>query len=135
MRYSLLAHGVPLGTVDLEAEDLTAGSLEPLPAYDAMRPLVQAASEALLAAGFFGVATSERLSWPERRALQEAAAMPLELRTPTGQEVATTFINLLHAPGESDPVVLVRFGHAAATIVATARLRLRNDGGENEPAA
>ena len=45
MRFTITHQGVPIGRIELEPRpELTAGTVEPLPGYAAIQPIVRAAS-------------------------------------------------------------------------------------------
>ncbi len=101
--FTITHRGVPIGTVEMElAEERAAVSVATLPAYEAIRPIVRAASDALRAATV-GPSETEIVS---RRALQQGAALgrDLELIDRAGELVPTDFIELGEWPGE-DPQV------------------------------
>ena len=132
MRFTILHHGVPLGTVELEPADLSVGELAPTPAYAAVRPVIRDASAALWTLGFLS-------EWPptskiDPTALARAQALSLELRDPTGALVPVDFINVVERPDAADlPVVFSRFRQAAA-LSAAALTRARSDAGNRAPA-
>ena len=117
MLYIVKHHGVPIGAVELTDRELSAGTLETGRGYAAIRPVIQAGSEALLQIGFFGAAT--HASPVDTASLAAAAALSFELVDPDGRDVPATFVNLIEAPGDERVVVLARFSHAAAGVPAT----------------
>lgn len=127
MRYTVQHRGVPLGTVELTAGELSAGTLFTLPGYEAIRQTVRDASVALLQLGFYGAAARD-LNVPESSqssSLEAAAKLVLELRGADGEEVPTTFVNLIEPPGDARVVVLARFSHSHARVGATRTPPLR----------
>jgi len=101
--YTITHQGVPIGNVELDpAQTRSAAAVAPLPAYDAIRPIVLAASLALRAAA---VSTGDA-DVVSRSALDRGAALgkDLELRDARGELVPTDFIELAEWPGE-DPEV------------------------------
>jgi hypothetical protein len=116
MFYTVLHHGVPIGTVELREGELAAGTLTATDAYAAIRPTVQAGSEALLQLGFFCAAAKPLFERPA--ALTEAAALTFELVDRNGRDIPATFVNLIEAPGDERVVVLARLSHASAAVAA-----------------
>ena len=75
----------------------------------------------LLQLGFYGAASRD-LDVPEASessSLAAAARLVFELRSPDGEEVPTTFVNLIEPPGDSRVVVLARFSHRHTRVGAT----------------
>jgi hypothetical protein len=123
--------GVPLGEVDVEPAELVIAELRPAPAYESIRPIIRAASEALWALGFSGAPTSGRVSI---EALGAAARLDLELRDANGGAVAADWINVVEWP-EADrrPTVMARLRHTPSADPATARVAPRVVGQSREP--
>jgi hypothetical protein len=117
IRYSVQHHGIPVGTVQLIAGELSVGTLSPAPGYAALQHIVRDASIALLQVGVYGAAARvfEAPDTAMLSALTEAARLVLELRGADGEQVPTTFVNLIEAPGDSRVVVLARFSHSHAS--------------------
>ena len=123
MRYTITHQGVPVGTVDLEPSgDVAAGSVAPLPAYDALRPVARAATVALRNLApigprppdppLFGQRDPDPAAAAAQEALRRGADLgrSLELRDPTGALVPADFVELTDWPGGHPEVaVLVRF--------------------------
>lgn len=84
MWFTVVRAGVPVGVVELPAQELAAGRLVRLAGYAAVAARVRAASEALLAYGLYGPPVSA-VPDPARRqaraALRAGATLALELRT------------------------------------------------------
>ena len=113
MWFTVIRSGVPLGTVELSADELSAGLLQPLPAFEGVARTVRLGSAALLGYGLYGPPVSARPD-PRRRAaqgaLRAAATLQLELvELASGAPVPTVFLNLIEAPGDRGVVVLARF--------------------------
>ena len=116
MTYTVQYRGVPVGTVELTAGELRAGTMSPAPGYAAIQQTVRDASIALLQLGFYGAA-ARGLDAPETAvtvSLAAAARLVFELRDANGQEVPTTFVNLIETPRDSRVVVLARFSQSHA---------------------
>jgi hypothetical protein len=126
-------HGVPIGTVELEEYELTSGIMEPLAAYQAVRPTVRRGSAALLSVGFYGTAalTAGEGEPAAIEALSEAAAMRFELLDERGEQLEADFVNLIEPPDEETVVVIARFRGAAAGVPARRPSR-RASGREGE---
>lgn len=121
MRYTVQHRGVPVGTVELTAGELSAGTMSSAPGYAAIQQIVRDASIALLQLGFYGAAARD-LDAPEApvtASLAAAAQLVFELRGTDGEEVPTTFVNLVEPPGDARVVVLARFSHSHAREGAT----------------
>ena len=116
MRYAVVHEGVPVGHIELTTGELVAAPLLPLPAFEALRPTVQAGSAALLTLGFFGAASTVGQNG-SAAALQAAAALQFDLVDLQGELVPATFVNVLEAP-DGGLVVFARLGHAHARVVA-----------------
>ena len=108
MRYSITHHGVPIGTVDLKVDGGRAdGVVSILPAYAAIRALVQRATKAVA-----DVRNHSRTARANRREqFREAAELTreLELVDDTGHRVDTDYI-VLHDESDDDPPVLTAIG-------------------------
>ncbi len=101
--FTITHRGVPIGTVELDsAEERAAVAVVILPAYEALHPIVRAASDALRAAAV-RPGESDIVS---RSALQQGVTLgkDLELIDRAGELVPTDFIELGEWPGE-DPEV------------------------------
>ena len=131
MRYTLLHRGVPIGFTELAPGELAAGPFVALPTLGAIRETVRKGSAALLPLGFFGAAARSGY----RRtgaALRAAAALEFELLNEDGQLTPATFVNLIEAP-DGGLVVLARFGHAHAGVVAALKPKERSAGDAEWP--
>jgi len=108
MRYSIIHHGVPIGTVDLKVDGGRAnGVVSMLPAYSAIRALVQRATRAVA-----DVRKNSRQARANRREqFREAAELTrhLELLDEQGQHVDTDYI-VLHDESDEEPPVLTAIG-------------------------
>ncbi len=112
MRYTLLYAGTPLGTVELAAEPLSAGWLEPLHAYNEVEPVLREACDGLIATNF---RTSTKLLVP---LLQRAAQCQAELSllSEHGGSVEPVRIEIWDdSVNRQPPFVLVHFGEALAS--------------------
>ena len=106
--YTILHRGVPLATVeqlDLDAE-LTAANLRPLPAYEVIRPVARAATDAMRNLGYLGPVADPAPDVRRREALAMAAALAreLELRDAHDRVIPTDFIDVGDWPGTATPV-------------------------------
>lgn len=121
MQYTVQHLGVPIGTVELTAGELSAGTMLSAPGYATIQQTVREASIALLQLGFYGAAARDfgAPEAPESAALAAAAKLPFELRNAAGEEAPTTFVNLIEPSGDSRVVVLARFSHSHARVGAT----------------
>jgi len=132
--FTITHRGVPIGTVELDsAEDRAAVAVVILSAYEALRPIVRAASDALRAAAV-GSGESDVVS---RSALQQAVTLgkDLELIDRAGELVATDFIELGEWPGE-DPEVRAWIGfRGVAARRAARRSPPKKEGPESAPPA
>ena len=122
MWFTVTRSGVPLGTVELSAEELSAGLLQPLPAFEGVARTVRLGSDALMEYGVYGPPVSARPD-PRRRAargaLRAAATLRLELlELASGAPIPTVFLNLIEAPGDRGVVVLARFLDSPARVPA-----------------
>jgi hypothetical protein len=117
--------GVPIGYIEVPEGELVAAPLLALPAFEPLRPTVQAASAALLALGFFGAATAADRNGAGA-ALQAAAALQFDLVDLRGELVPATFVNVLEAP-DGGLIVFARLGHAHARVPAIESLAPRTD--------
>jgi hypothetical protein len=130
-------HGVPIGTVELKEYELASGIMEPLNAYQAVRPTVRRGSAALLSVGFYGTAAlaageGERATI---EALVEAGALRFELRDERGEQLEADFINLIEPPDEDKVVAIARFRGAPSAVPArrpSRRARGREGNAEHE---
>lgn len=135
MHYTVHHRGVPIGTVELTAGELSAGTMTSAPGYATIRQTIRDASIALPQLGFYGAAARD-FDAPETgvsAALAAAAKLPFELRNAAGEEVPTTFVNLIEPPGDSRVVVLARFSHSHARVGATQTPLLHEVADENAP--
>jgi len=114
MRFSITHHGVPIGTVDLTVDGGRAeGEVTVLPAYAAIRAVVQRATQAV--ADVRNHSRSARIDRRER--FREAAELTRELalRDEDGHPVASDYI-VLNDASDSEPPVLTAIGvHATAS--------------------
>ena len=113
-------HGVPLGRVEalrLTTGDLAVGELECLPAYEALRPTIWAASRSLWSVGFLASgADVTRISAAPPEVRERAAELELELRDERGALVPTDFVNIVERPFvDMPPVVFARLRLAPAS--------------------
>ena len=117
--FTITHRGVPIGTVELNvAEERAAAAVVTLPAYEAIRPIVVAAADALRAATI-GATEGNEVS---RGALQQGATLgrDLELIDRNGELVPTDFIELGEWPGE-DPRVRAWIGFRGVAAHRVAR--------------
>jgi len=132
--FTITHQGVPLGTVELDpAQQRVAAAVATLPAYEAIRPIIQAASAALRAAAVGG----GEADTGSRDALQRGAALgkDLELRDSAGELVPTDFIELAEWPGE-DPEVRAWIGFRGVPAAQPARRSPpKREGPESAPPA
>jgi hypothetical protein len=124
MRVTIVHEGVPIGTSDLPVAGVSAGRMQPLQAYDAIRETIREASDVLLAHGLYGTHAPGACADAEHLALRSVATMQFELRDETGQQVSTHFVNLIDAPDDRRVVVFARFREPRA-VAATLRPRRR----------
>ena len=152
--------GVPVGTTELHAtprhhsiepllpEDLRAQldrdpvlsvrNFVPLPGYDALRPTLRRAREAMTNMGFLGPAADPRSAERGEAAIEAARAIhqALELRTPDGDLVpARAWLEEWEIEGRQGYSFHALFEDAAALVVARLRPRQGSTGGEEPPAA
>jgi hypothetical protein len=118
-------HGVPLGrveTVRLTTGALAVGELDRMPAYEALRPIIWAASRSLWSVGFLNSGIDvTRISTAPPHVLERAAELELELRDEHGAIVPTDFVNIVERPlVEMPPVVFARLRLAPAAELASA---------------
>ena len=140
--YTILHRGVPVGQLELAELPAGAGgarvsaSVTPLAGYDAIRPLVRAASRA-------GAALAVGADTPGLRQFASAAALErnvalgaaLELRDAAGALVPTDSIELTEWPGgrpELAATLGLRGGHAG--VPAPHRSPPGEDAGSESPA-
>ena len=127
MRFFISHLGVPIGEVDLTTTETAIGELVAAPGYDAIRPTIRAASEALWAVGFLGNSTGNDF---DPAAFSRAQALSLELRDDRGAFVPSDFINIVERPAAGDPpVVFVRFRLAGAHVASVRKPTSKEDGG------
>ena len=135
MRYTVTHRGVPVGTVDLEIGTTQAlGSLEPAPAYEAIRPIIQDASRLGAEARtelFVLPADAE----PRSRGLNPAASLVFGLEDEHGAQVAVDVVRLVELQVRPGVTVFVEFKHAASDVLAPRRPAPRTDGAERRPEA
>lgn len=128
---TITREGVPIGRVELPADgERVAAAVIPLPAYEAIRSLVRAASVALSTVVVGGTTTTAADQAPIQTLLRRAAELgrALELRDATGALVPTDFIDLTEWPGghpEVAAIVGLRDSHAG--VRATVRQPARRD--------
>ncbi|HYD55170.1 MAG TPA: hypothetical protein VEA99_21215 [Gemmatimonadaceae bacterium] len=141
MRYSVVHLGVPIGVVDLpEGRWWAGGLLEPLPAYGAIRPVLERASAIAgpsAAAGILalpaGDAPDERgLSWEAAETLRRAAALEFELRDAGGLRVAAEVVRLADPGDGKGPRVRATFRAASAGPPARLAPTRRDDGAQQD---
>jgi hypothetical protein len=115
-------HGVPLGRVEtlrLTTGELAVGELDRMPAYEALRPIIWAASRSLWSVGFLksGIDVT-RISAGPPDVLERVAELELELRDEHGV-IPTDFVNIVERPiAEMPPVVFARLRLAPAALPA-----------------
>jgi len=117
--FTITHRGVPIGIVELDsAVERAAVAVAILPAYESLRPIVRAASDALRTAAV-GPGESDIVS---RSALQQGVALgkDLELIDRAGELVPTDFIELGEWPGE-DPEVRAWIGFRGVPAQRAAR--------------
>jgi len=135
---TITREGVPIGRVELPADgERVAAAVSPLPAYEAIRSLVRAASVALstVVAGEPTAAAADQALM--QTALRRAAELgrSLELRDAAGALVPTDFIDLTEWPGghpEVAAIVGLRDSHAG--VRASVRQPIRRDADAVRPA-
>ena len=134
VQFTITHEGVPVGIVELkEPGEYMVVPVEPLPAYEALRKSVRAASIALadvaLAAG-----SSPRTSEALRRGVDLGRV--LELHDHAGALVPTDFIELTEWPGGQPPIAaMLRFRASHARVAAKVVPPPRRERGTDEPAA
>ena len=134
MQFTITHEGVPVGIVELkEPGEYMVVPVVPLPAYEALRKSVRAASIALadvaLAAG-----SSPRTSEALRRGADLGRV--LELHDHAGALVPTDFIELTEWPGGEPPIAaMLRFRASHARVSAKVVPLPRRERGTDEPAA
>jgi hypothetical protein len=135
MQYTVTFQGVPIGAVELQESELAHGVLEPLDAYEAVRPTIRRAS-LLLMRTLGGPGTPplepEDSSASSAEALGEAAALRFELQDDRGNQVATDFVNLIEPFAMLRVQVVARFRGAPAGVLAR-RPPPKDGGSDQEP--
>jgi hypothetical protein len=108
MRYSILHHGIAVGTVELAVDGGKAkGVVSVLPAYETIRALVRRATSVVSE-----VRDHSKLARSERRErFREAAELTRELalRDETGHTVASDYI-VLRDSSDAEPPMLTAMG-------------------------
>jgi len=131
--FTITYQGVPVGTVEFEPTDQPAAcAVALLPAYEAIRPIVRAASAAIRAG-----AVADQAPPVSADALHRGAALgkDLELHDSAGRLVPTAFIELAEWPGEV-PEVRAWIGIRGVPAGQPARKRPCSTGGsESAPPA
>lgn len=128
-RYTVRHRGVPLGTVELEDRELSAGSMTPTASYASIQPVVREGSAALLRLGFFGAAMHmPGATDADDVPLRAAAELQFDLVDADQREVPATFVNLIEPPGDGRVVVLARLSHAHASVGAERKPPIREAG-------
>ena len=140
MWYTVKLHDVSLGIVELPGGLLVAGRLEPHTGYSGVKGIVQAATDAFLQLGVFGVAAPLIPPIPasaraRRAAMGRAARLPLMLATDDGTVAPTHFVNLLEAPADGGIVVLAAFVETPVVVGALLAPVSRSGGESGPPAA
>jgi hypothetical protein len=138
--YTVKLHDVSLGIVELPSGLLVAGRLEPHAGYSGVKGIVQAATDAFLQLGVFGVAAPLVPPIPaaaraRRAAMGRAARLRLTLATDDGTVAPPHFVNLLEAPADGGIVVLAAFVEAPAVVGALLAPVARSGGESGPPAA
>ena len=122
VRYTIEHRGVPVGIIEPKAlDDLTAADVQPLPGYEAIRPVVRDGTVALRNLGFLGPAAEPVSADRGAAALGAAAALgrQLELRDERGEPVAVDCVDLTDWPGaESEVVAFITFRDAQTPVSA-----------------
>ena len=138
MRFTITHQGVPVGELELPSGgERVAVPVDPLPAYESIRPLVRAASIALSQVALAGTGETALPPVRSQTALHRGAELgrALELRDATGALVPTDFIDLTDWPGGEPAVAAIvglRDSHAARPAVERP---LRRDGTDSVPPA
>jgi hypothetical protein len=136
VRYTVVHEGVPVGAVELpEGRRWAGGLLEPLPAFEALRPLFAAAAGRLAATRLLALAAGEApevgdLPPDASEALRRAAALSFELRDAAGLPVAADVVRLADAGDRRGVIARAYFYHAGAPVPATLRPRPGGPGDE-----
>ena len=129
LKYTITHQGVPIGVIEIPPHvDRITVAVDPLPAYDALQPIVLRASSALADVALGRAANAI--------ALQAAAALGrvLELRDASGALVPVDFIELTEWPGwnvQFAAFVGLRDSHAI--VPAKVRPRPRGDSDSSAP--
>jgi hypothetical protein len=131
MRFIVVQRGVPIGETELMPGDLSIGDLSPNSAYEAVRPTIRSASEALWALGFFPGGTNGRVS---AEALGRAARLDFDLLDSDGLSVAADWVNIVESPEPGRaPAVIARLRHLHAPVGAPIAPSSRGDRSHNAP--
>jgi hypothetical protein len=134
MKYTVVHQGVPIGTADLPEQRRWAGGLlEPLPAFEALRPLLAAAANGVAAARLLALPLGEEPDVSELPsamgdALRSAATLAFELRDAGGLRVPAEVVRLADAGDERGVIVRAYFYRADAATPAVSRPPLRGPG-------
>ena len=114
-RWTIIHRGVPIAAVDAAADQLGAVAVEPLPAFDALRPSLPSTWHDTSAG--HGAPDEPRNS---------AATVPdaLELQDERGDAVPTTRLELV-ATGPQSAVAFISLDTAAARVGAPVQVRPR----------
>ena len=136
MRVTIVHQGVPIGAADLpEGRRWSGGLLEPLPAFEAIRPTIEAAAAGaevalrLLTLPAGEAPAADDLAPPLDDALRRAAALTFELRDEGGLAVAAHVVRLAD-PGDGRGVrVRAYFRDSTAGVPARPALAARRGGG------
>ena len=141
MRYILLHLGIPLGWVDLPEGRLWAGGiLDAETSYEGLRPSL---AEITRLVGRDAVGLLLKLSAGDRprlddlspdaaAALERAAEMDFELRTPSGARVAADVVRVVDLGNGTAPRVAAQFRVATADSQAWLPDQERHGGGDHD---
>jgi hypothetical protein len=98
VRYTITHRGVPIGSADVElGPELVTAPVQLMPAYEGVRSIIRAATDALRELGFPGPPGASDISQSRGAALGRAATLGrhLELRDDQGVVVAADFVELM----------------------------------------
>jgi hypothetical protein len=124
MWYMVLHERTPIGVVELPHAGFAAGVMQRFPTYVPIRPIVRAATAALLQLGLFGgafppIGPRRRDLLRLRRAMARAARLSIHLAAANGAIVHAVFVNVLETPADDRVVVVAGFEDATALVAAT----------------
>ena len=132
MRFLLLYAGAPVGRIVLDGGQPAAGWLEPLPAYERLRPALRRAGDLLWVSRFQPESEDARAAVAEAEALKPHLSLATEPGAPVTVASVDLWDDSIH--GEP-PFVLVYFRGQPAAVGAAVPPR-RGAGGEgSRPAA